>query len=75
MLLVFSDFTPVVVFVASLQKGIKLLESYGTHSNYFSPLQGPTKSIQIDLMYSKDEILFQNHSDKNIYKYVYIFNY
>lgn len=68
----FSDFTPVVVVVASIQKGIKLLESYGTHLNYLSPLQGPTKSIQIDLMYSKDEILFQNYSDKNIYKYVHI---
>lgn len=68
----FSDFTPVVVVVASIQKGINSIESYGTHSAYFSPLEGPTKSIQIDLMYSKDEILFQNYSDKNIYKYVHI---
>lgn len=63
----FSDSTPLVIVVATRQ-GIRLLEVDGSHTNFSKPIPTNTSASRIDLLYSKDEILFQDYSDEKLYK-------
>lgn len=64
----FSDSTPLVILVANRQ-GIRLLEVDGSHTNFSNPIPTNTSAVRIDLMYSKDEFVFQNEVDLKLYKY------
>lgn len=66
---VFSDSTPLVIFVAN-REGIRLLEVDGFHKNFSKPIPDNTSAVRIDLLYSKDETVFQNEVDLKLYKYV-----
>lgn len=65
----FSDSTPLVIFVAN-REGIRLLEVDGSHTNSSKPIPTNTSAGRIDLLYSKDEIVFQDSSQVKLYKYV-----
>lgn len=64
----FSESTPLVIFVANHQ-GIRLLEVDGSHTNFSKPIPTNTSAVRIDLVYSKDEIVFQEYLDEKLYKY------
>lgn len=78
-----SDSTPLVVFAAT-KRGIRVLEVDGSRTNYSGPFQNPTESLgtdpihiptsseRIDLLYSQDEIVFQNWTGDKLYKYAEI---
>lgn len=71
----FSDLTPLVILIATFH-GAGLLEVDGSHTHYSNPIKTDTSFLRIDLVYSTDEVLFQNLT-KEIHKYVCIgiFNY
>lgn len=42
----------------------------GSNTNYSSPIQTSTSAVRIDLLYSRDEIVFEEFTGTDIYKYV-----
>lgn len=63
-----SDSTPLVVLIATTTGGIRLLEVDRYHTNHTSLIATPADKI--DILYSKDEILFLSGSGYKTYKYV-----